>query len=990
VLYSNSHGPGYLRLSAIVTALALPASALHAGPPEFAPGAAQANSRAFPQVTLGARVNGEAAISGLGDTLPAVAAYYGMTPSEFTRTLREDDTAWIDRKGRLLYIDHFPQPAEEEGFTDPLQGTYFPLEQTFSLNSRPGSKRVIYLDFDGHVTTGTAWNASSGVSTINSPAYTRDGDPAFSDAELRNIQDMWKQVAEDFAPFDVNITTQDPGQDAITRNSSGDDYYGTRVVITEDNFDNCGCGGFAYLTAFNDTGDYYKPAFVFNTSLVGAGEAITHEVGHNLSLHHDGASGGVGYYQGHGSGATGWAPIMGVGYYQPLVQWSKGEYSGANNSNEDDLAAIPAYGAPLMPDDHGDSSAVATALDTAANGTTVSLSGTGLIEARADVDVFSFVSGAGDYSISVDPAPYSPNLDILAELRDSTGALVNSANPVDSLPATLSGNLAAGEYFLSIDGVGKGDPLDTGYSDYGSLGRYSVTGSAADPGGLSAPVALAAAPDYSPNVAPLYVGFDGSASTDSDGEIVSWDWDFGDGASASGELVNHTYNAPGTYTVTLTVTDSDNLSDNDSLVITVDNQAPVAIAGANFTPGEAPVTVEFYDAGSYDQDETGAIVSRAWDFGDGNGSNETSPSHTYNAAGDFEAVLTVTDDLGATGVSIPILVEVTPPPFVDQFATSEIPGAGTVFGDVTDTHVADGVEQSIGERESGGRKSSRYSYLEHTWVFDVQPGDAVTLSLTGRQSDSGDNDSMELTFSVGGGAFQSLPIVLQNSPASFPELPLSGAEVGGEVRIRVTDSDQTAGNRSLDTVYIDQILIRSHSQAGGQEVTPPSAAANLEASAVSASQINLTWDDTSGNESGFIIQRSLDDLYWSDIATVAAGVESFSDSGLVASTTYYYRVVAYNGGGEAPSSSDWATTQEPTGITLNTASGYKVKGSQWVSLSWTPSSEVDIYRDDTMIATATGSAYDDDIGVKGGGSYEYKVCVKDSADECSNVRTVVF
>jgi hypothetical protein len=306
---------------------------VNAGAQENTPGAGNTTPGAFPAVNLPDKANGQGAIAALGDKLPAVAAWYGMSPAEFAQLLRDDQTAWIDIKGRLFYIDHFPQQAGEEGATDPLEAAQYPLEDTFLLNSKPGAQRVIYLDFDGHTITGTAWNASYRTDTIESPPYSRDSDPAFSNSELADIQRMWRQVAEDFAPFDVNVTTQDPGQAAITRSSSSDAFYGTRVVITDDNFASCGCGGFAYLTAFNDVGDYYKPAFVFNSSLVGAGEAITHEAGHNLSLHHDGTDvGGAGYYTGHGSGATGWAPIMGVGYYQPLVQWSQGEYFDASET----------------------------------------------------------------------------------------------------------------------------------------------------------------------------------------------------------------------------------------------------------------------------------------------------------------------------------------------------------------------------------------------------------------------------------------------------------------------------------------------------------------------------------------------------------------------------------------------------------------------------------------------------------------------------------
>jgi PKD repeat protein len=732
-------------------------STVSAGPPESVPGAAVAAARqAFPQVSLPARTFGEDAIARLGDRLPDVAAWYGMTTAEFARTLREDSTAWIDQQGRLLYVEQFPEPAESEP-TDYLQENPFPLSETFTLNSRPGSKRVIYLDFNGHQTSGTEWNASSGVDPIISPAYTRDSDPAFSDAELGYIQKMWRQVAEDFAPFDVNVTTQDPGQAAITRNGSSDEYYGTRVVVTEDNFDGCGCGGFAYLTAFNDTSDYYKPAFVFNTSVVGAGEAITHETGHNLGLNHDGAD-GVGYYQGHGNGDTGWAPIMGVGYYQPLVQWSKGEYAGASNA-EDDIARIQTYGAPLMTDDHGDSNTGATLLDTSTDGITVSLDGAGLIRLREDVDVFTFLSGGGSYVISVAPAPFSSNLDILAQLYNGTGTLVASANPVDSLPAVLSGNLVAGEYFLKIEGTGKGDPLDTGYTDYGSLGRYTVSGSIPDPGGLAAPVAMAAAPDYSSNYAPLYVGFSGSGSTDADGSVDTWSWDFGDGDSSGGVLADHTFDAPGTYVVTLTVTDNDGLSDSDSLNIVVLNQAPVAVANADNTSGTAPLTVNFSGDNSYDLDSFGSIVAYSWDFGDGTSSSQANPGHTFTSGSQADAILTVTDNLGATA-SATVALDIAPPPFIDQYATAEQFGSGTVSGNYLDLHDAEGSEQSIRERESGGKKSRRYSFLEHTWLFNIQSGNAVTLFLTGRQSASSDNDQMNFSYSINGSPYQPLPLNL--------------------------------------------------------------------------------------------------------------------------------------------------------------------------------------------------------------------------------------
>ncbi|MGB5178969.1 MAG: PKD domain-containing protein [Gammaproteobacteria bacterium] len=984
-MYSVNRVRECLRLPALVVlclTVTLAASTVFAGPPEFAPGAAVAAARqAFPQVSLPARTYGEEAIARLGDKLPSVAAWYGMTTATFARMLREDPTAWIDKQGRLLFVDQFPEPAESEP-TDPLQEAPFPLSETFNLNSRPSSRRVIYLDFNGHETSGTAWNVGT-VDPIISPAYTRDSNPAFSDLELEYIQKMWRQVAEDFAPFDVNVTTQDPGQAAITRTGSSDEYYGTRVVITEDNFDNCGCGGFAYLTAFNDTSDYYKPAFVFNTSLTGAGEAITHETGHNLGLNHDGA-GGVSYYQGHGSGDTGWAPIMGVGYYQQLVQWSKGEYTGANNT-EDDIARIQTYGAPLMADDHGDNISGATALDTSTDGTTISLGGSGMIRRSEDADVFSFLSGAGNYTLNVDPAPFSPNLDIHAQLYNSAGTVVANSNPVNSLPAALTGSLAGGEYFLRIEGTGKGDPQDTGYTDYGSLGRYTVSGTVPDPGGLAAPVAMAAAPFYSPAIAPLYVSFDASGSMDADGSIVSRHWDFGDGSSASGVLVDHTFEAPGTYTVTLTVTDDDNLSDSDSLSVVVLNQAPVAVATVDVSSGMAPLTVNFSSFGSNDPDSTGSITAYSWDFGDGGSSSQANPGHTYTSWGQIVATLTVTDNLGATA-SATLALDIAAPPFVDQYATAEQFGAGTVNGTYLDLHDSDGSEQSIRERESGGKKNRRYSFLEHTWIFNVQSGNAVTLFLTGRQSASSDNDQMNFSYSINGSTYETLSLNLGTSSAAHV-LPLpDDVKSGGDLRIRVNDSDQLPGNRELDTVYVDKMVIRTENQTAA---VAPSTATNLSATAVSSGQIDLAWNDTSDNEYGFRIERSTDGVPWSTVSTVAANQISYNDTGLSPSTTYWYRVVAYNGIDANPSNVDSATTHDAGAVVLS-ASGYKRKGVKHVTLTWSGLPGANVYRDDGLVATGASSPHDDNIGSKGGGSYTYQVCNGDLNSTCSNEVTVVF
>lgn len=534
----------------------------------------------FPSMRLKGHEKGEAAIRALGNKLPEVAKWYNKTPQEFADTLRRDRHARIDRDGRMFYVEEFPeaqlQVSGATGTTTTFTNSLAPPEQTFLLNSRPGAQRTIYLDFNGHLATGTAWNNAYGLSAIDAPAFDLDGNPAsFSAAELNAIQYIWQRVAEDYAAFDVNVTTQEPPADALSRTSSTDQTFGTRTVITADWTVNtaspCGCGGFAYVGVFDDTTEFYKPAYVFYNRLGGnekyIAEAISHEVGHNLGLSHDGTTTGTAYYTGHGSGATGWAPIMGVGYYKELVQWSKGEYPNANNT-EDDIARIQMFGAPLHADDHGDNFATATPLTAVTNAGVTSLSSGGVNGARADVDMFSFSSGPGTITLNLSPATRSPNLDISAELYDANGALLATANPLDALNASIVVNSPnGGAYFLKIDGVGKGD-LATGYSDYGSLGQYNINGSVPAASG-QAPVAIAAATPIS-GTAPLTVNFSSAGSYDPDGSAISFSWNFGDGSALSTAAnPSHLYSAAGNYIATLTVTDASGAASLAQLLITV-------------------------------------------------------------------------------------------------------------------------------------------------------------------------------------------------------------------------------------------------------------------------------------------------------------------------------------------------------------------------------------------------------------------------------------
>ncbi|MBB5204367.1 PKD repeat protein [Inhella inkyongensis] len=558
-------------LVALLNLVSLPAQA--ADPANPAARRAHPGRAPFPQISLPEVAQGERAVALLGQRLPEVARWYGKSEEEFAALLRQDHRLRLDRRGRLFAVDTLeaPLPTLPADQRSVLDGNLLPLEQTFALHSRPGAKRTIYLNFKGATLTGTAWN-SAGTSITALP-YDLDGIPySFNTTELQRIQGVWQRVAEDFAPFDVNVTTEAPPPEALSRAGSTDQVFGTTVLITNSNgVYSCSCGGVAYIGAFDDTSDFYKPALVFYNQLGGGNEkyvaeAASHEAGHNLGLQHDGYSGG-GYYGGHGTGVTAWAPIMGVGYSKPLVQWSKGEYSTATNV-QDDFAVAESYGLPIRLDDHGDLAGNATAMTGVSSGGSTSFSESGVIERSSDVDQFSFNAAAGALTVSLQPAVRAANLDAVLELRTAAGILLASSNPLDTLNASLSITLASpGTYFLSVRGTGKGDPLVDGYTAYGSVGHYALSVTAAAVSG-SPPVAVATGTPTSGTV-PLTVAFSAAGSSDADGSIVAYDWTFGDGGSASGAQVSHVYTAAGSYSAQLRVTDNSGLSATKSVAINV-------------------------------------------------------------------------------------------------------------------------------------------------------------------------------------------------------------------------------------------------------------------------------------------------------------------------------------------------------------------------------------------------------------------------------------
>ena len=376
-----------------------------------------------------------------------------------------------------VYLDEVPrdnvvcgQMTPPPGFVLPKplkeSGTSSPAAVPPSLRSRPGAPGTLFLDFDGAVVTDPRWNNGATVQAKHS---------GLSVEEMTNI---WKAVAEDYLPFGVNVTTVESDYTVAKQGMR------MRCVFTPSrisNAPNAGTLGVAYLGSFKWSGTTPSWAFLDSYILPGSPGAsraaalvAAHELGHTFNLSHDGTS-ALPYFAGHGSGATSWGPIMGNPFAKSVHQWSKGDYADANNK-EDDVAIISGtyFGVGYVVDDYADSISQASVIPQSTKGV-VAVSG--LISSASDKDVFRLECSKGTVTISAAVAIPDPDLDVKIELLNGTGAVLQSSDPAGVQTATLSASVTTqGTYYLRVSSGAEPDGSTAGWTTYGSIGAYSLSG----------------------------------------------------------------------------------------------------------------------------------------------------------------------------------------------------------------------------------------------------------------------------------------------------------------------------------------------------------------------------------------------------------------------------------------------------------------------------------------------------------------------------------
>ena len=323
-----------------------------------------------------------------------------------------------------------------------------------ALNSRVGAKATLYLDFDGD--PASTW---VGYHPTSTPAYDIDGNvSSFSATELANIREIWARVAEKFSPFDINVTTVNPG--TLVDGKS------MKVVIGGDGaWSGQVCGGLSYVSSFVSS-SLPNVVYAFSDNL-GSGypkfvaEAAAHESGHAFGLQHQSQWNGTvkvtEYYQGDGI----IAPTMGNSYSSNRGLWWKG--TSSLNQVQDDLFIIggATNGFGYRPDDWGSSFATAKAAKFIGG----KFSFNGVVSTTTDYDCFVVTSVGANITLKLRTPAQGAMLDGTLRLYRVDGTLVAKADTA-SLGETINKFLPAGKYVAIVQSHGS----------YGDVGQYTLYG----------------------------------------------------------------------------------------------------------------------------------------------------------------------------------------------------------------------------------------------------------------------------------------------------------------------------------------------------------------------------------------------------------------------------------------------------------------------------------------------------------------------------------
>jgi titin len=883
-----------------------------------------------------------------------------------------------DHAGNLLGSFGVPTQPMPQKPGKPTKRTGLSVGLAFlpDLNSNPGATAQLYLDFDG--ADPMSWGGSNVPAT---PAYTTDGDANnFSMDELANIQQIWARVAEAYSPFNINVTTVDPG--------NLDNQVTTRVVIGGNGSWLPGAGGVAMVGGFYNGSS--NICWVFS-ALFGSpktiADAAEHESGHTFGLLHQSKYSGstkTAEYS-NNNGSTAKAPIMGVSYYATRSLWWNGQSSQNSSTIQNDVNVISNANNNFgyRADDHGGTPGTATAMTV--DGSTAT--GAGVIETITDKEYFSFSTLTGDISFTVSPAAAGGMLDATLALVNSSGTTITSANTT-SLGETINASVSAGQYFLMVASKGS----------TGDIGQYTLSGTiVTNPNFVAAPANVTATAsngavsltwtDMSWNEVEFSI-----ERSDDGGSIFSQVGTTGANTAAYSDAdvdVGSTY----IYRIkAISDLDESNYSSTASATM-----VPATPSGLSATTESASgISLDWNDVTG----ETGYRVDRSlngttWATlvtldADVSGYDDTSLSAATKYSYRVVALHSAGNSPASSSVNATTLA-VAPASLTGSATPTAVTLSWTNVAGETGYKVeksANGTDWSVLSSKSANNVSHTDGALSTntTYYYRVR---AVNAG-----GDSAASPTLTITTKL------PAPTGLAGSVISTSQINLSWNDSTGETGYRVErligttwtavgedlDADTTSLNVAELTAGTTYAFRVSALGPGGVSpasstytgTTIPPAPASLTLSALSTSQIKLTWTNVTG-ETGYKVERSTNGVDWTQIASTAVNVAAYTSSLLGENTVYHYRVRAFRTEGDGnytDSASTRTLLSAPTGMTATATS------TTQINLSWNDSSGETGYRVERLSGTnwvqlgENLDADDTDLSITGliaGTAYSYRV-----------------
>ncbi len=351
--------------------------------------------------------------------------------------------------------------------------------------------------------------------------------------------------------------------------------------------------------------------------------------------------------------------------------------------------------------------------------------------------------------------------------------------------------------------------------------------------------------------------------------------------------------------------------------------APVAPTGLTATQSGSAVSLSWGWASDVDS----YTVKRSTTSGSGYATIATgvaSPSYTDNSVVSGTTYYYVVSAANASGSSPDSGEASATSGVADDLANADIAVSGTVSGSYAATQASDNTYETLTEVDGGsGKPSNHYSLLEHKWTFNVTGGDSVVFSVEAYKPANSDGDDFVFAYSTDNVNYTDMLTVTKTADDNIAQSYTLPASVSGTVYIRVRDTDRTAGNRSYDSVYIDEMFI--HSVSAPPVAAPASNPSPSDGATGIALSTDLGWTVGSNADSHWV-------FFGYDSNTVATATTNSTEfmgaqSGsvyavgpLASSGRFYWRIDEVTAGGSATVGPVWsfATTNVPAEFNADT------------------------------------------------------------------------